>query len=107
MVVNARLERYRYAISSLNAWTTSDDAQHGHPGRLAGNSLQSEFSDRIKTFLPYLALGFIVWGFLSTTINESCNAFTESERIIKQVKVPFSVFVCVLCGEISSSRCIR
>ena len=51
------------------------------------------FQTDIKTFLPYLALGFIVWGFLSTTINESCNAFTESERIIKQVKVPFSVFV--------------
>ena len=51
------------------------------------------FQTDIATYLPYLALGFIVWGFLSTTINESCNAFTESERIIKQVKVPFSVFV--------------
>ena len=92
-MVDTRLERYRYAISALNAWTTLDDAQHGHPRRLAGNSLQSIFQTDIKTFLPYLALGFIVWGFLSTTINESCSAFTESERIIKQVKVPFSVFV--------------
>lgn len=51
------------------------------------------FQTDIKTYLPYLALGFIVWGFLSSTINESCGAFTESERIIKQIKVPFSVFV--------------
>jgi ABC-type polysaccharide/polyol phosphate export permease len=51
------------------------------------------FQTDIQTYLPYLALGFIVWGFLSGTINESCGAFTESERIIKQIKVPFSVFV--------------
>ena len=51
------------------------------------------FQTDIRTYLPYLALGFIVWGFLSTTINESCVAFTESERIIKQIKIPFSVFV--------------
>jgi len=51
------------------------------------------FHTDIRTFLPYLAMGFIVWGFLSSTINESSGAFTESERIIKQIKVPFSVFV--------------
>ena len=47
------------------------------------------FQTDIATYLPYLALGFIVWGFLSTTINESCQAFSESERIIKQIKIPF------------------
>jgi ABC-type polysaccharide/polyol phosphate export permease len=51
------------------------------------------FQSDLATYLPYLALGFIVWGFLSSTINESCGAFTESERIIKQIKVSFSVFV--------------
>jgi len=51
------------------------------------------FHTDIRTFLPYLAMGFIVWGFLSSTINESSGAFTESERIIKQIRVPFSVFV--------------
>ena len=51
------------------------------------------FQTDIRTYLPYLALGFIVWGFFSSTVTESCGAFTESERIIKQIKVPFSVFV--------------
>jgi ABC-type polysaccharide/polyol phosphate export permease len=51
------------------------------------------FKTEIRTYLPYLAIGFIVWGFLSSTINESCEAFSEGERIIKQMKVPFSVFV--------------
>jgi ABC-type polysaccharide/polyol phosphate export permease len=51
------------------------------------------FRQSISTYLPYLAMGFVVWGFVSTTVTESCSAFQESERIIKQVKVPFSVFV--------------
>ena len=51
------------------------------------------FHTQIATYLPYLALGFITWGFISTSINESCVAFQEGERIIKQIRVPFSVFV--------------
>jgi len=51
------------------------------------------FKTDIDTYLPYLALGFIVWGFVSTATNESCNAFLDGENIIKQVKIPFSVFV--------------
>jgi len=51
------------------------------------------FHTDIHTYLPYIAVGFIVWGFISTTTMESCGAFTESESIIKQIQVPFSVFV--------------
>jgi ABC-type polysaccharide/polyol phosphate export permease len=51
------------------------------------------FKTDIATYLPYLALGFITWGFISSSVNESCIAFQESERIIKQIRIPFSVFV--------------
>jgi ABC-type polysaccharide/polyol phosphate export permease len=51
------------------------------------------FHTDIRTYLPYLALGFIVWGFISTSINESCGAFWDSERIIKQVGIPLSALV--------------
>jgi lipopolysaccharide transport system permease protein len=51
------------------------------------------FHTDIRTYMPYLALGFIVWGFISSSINESCGAFQESERIIKQVAIPLSVYV--------------
>lgn len=47
----------------------------------------------IREYLPYLALGFIVWGFISSSLNECCGAFQDSERIIKQVGIPLSVFV--------------
>jgi ABC-type polysaccharide/polyol phosphate export permease len=47
----------------------------------------------IGTFLPYFAVGYIVWTFVSSATVDSCNAFLESERIIKQIKRPFSVYV--------------
>jgi ABC-type polysaccharide/polyol phosphate export permease len=51
------------------------------------------FHMELATYLPYLAVGIIVWGFMSAAINESCSAFHESGRIIKQIKLPYSVFI--------------
>lgn len=47
----------------------------------------------LTTYLPYLSIGFIVWGFLSAVVNDSCGAFHESGRIIKQIKLPFTTYV--------------
>lgn len=47
----------------------------------------------LPTYLPYLSMGFIVWGFLSAVANDSCAAFHESSRIIKQIKLPFTTYV--------------
>jgi ABC-type polysaccharide/polyol phosphate export permease len=47
----------------------------------------------IKTYLPFLCLGFVVWGFISTSATECCSAFLDSEAIIKQIKLPFSVYI--------------
>ena len=51
------------------------------------------FKMELQTYLPFLALGFIFWGFIATTITESCEAFRENNQIIKQVKVPYSVHI--------------
>ncbi len=51
------------------------------------------FKIEIRTYLPYLTLGYIVWGFVSTATNESSITFQEGERIIRQIKLPYSIFV--------------
>ena len=51
------------------------------------------FHMQIETYLPYLSVGFIVWGFMSAAANDSCIAFTDTARIIKQIKLPYSVYV--------------
>lgn len=47
----------------------------------------------IATYLPYLTLGFIVWGFISASIKDCCQAFWSQGEMIKQIRVPFSVYV--------------
>jgi ABC-type polysaccharide/polyol phosphate export permease len=51
------------------------------------------FHMQIETYMPYLSVGFIVWGFMSTAANDSCIAFTDTSRIIKQIKLPYEVYI--------------
>ena len=51
------------------------------------------FHVELHDYLPYLTVGFVVWGFISATANESCIAFSDVARIMKQIKLPFSVYV--------------
>jgi lipopolysaccharide transport system permease protein len=53
----------------------------------------SIFNLDLKSYLPYLALGIILWGFISTTTIESCNAFIAGAGVIRQTRLPLSSFV--------------
>ena len=44
-----------------------------------------------RTYIPYLALGLIVWGLLSSLATEGCDTFLREESVIQQVPVPFSI----------------
>jgi len=44
-------------------------------------------------YVPYVAAGYTLWGFVSASAIESCSAFKEAERIIRQIKRPFSVYL--------------
>lgn len=51
------------------------------------------FNQNIRDYLPFLALGIIIWGFISTPILEGCNVFIGSEGVIRQLRAPLSVHV--------------
>jgi ABC-type polysaccharide/polyol phosphate export permease len=51
------------------------------------------FHMELEHYLPYLSVGYIVWGFMSASVNDSCIAFIDTSRIIKQIKLPYSVYV--------------
>jgi lipopolysaccharide transport system permease protein len=46
----------------------------------------------LRDYLPFLALSQVLWGFLSTLVSESCSAFTESEPVIRSIRMPFFLF---------------
>lgn len=51
------------------------------------------FGQDIKVFLPYVALGFIFWNFISNSILEGAVVFSTNEGLIKQLPAPISVHV--------------
>lgn len=51
------------------------------------------FRQPMEEFLPYLAIGLIVWGFLSNLLNEGCTSFIAVSDTILQVRLPLLIHV--------------
>lgn len=51
------------------------------------------FKAPMQEFLPFLAAGLILWGFISGTISESTMVFANSEAVIKQLPLPLFTHV--------------
>ena len=50
------------------------------------------FGMAVDRYLPFLTIGFLVWGLISAALNEGCQTFIESEGIIRQIDLPLSMF---------------
>jgi len=47
----------------------------------------------LNSFFPNLTLGLIFWGFIASTINDSCNVFISAASYLKHSDSPISLFV--------------
>ncbi|HEX7928999.1 MAG TPA: ABC transporter permease, partial [bacterium] len=47
----------------------------------------------LDDYLPYVALGFIQWGFIAGVMNDGCQSFVTAEAIIKQTRLPLTIHV--------------
>lgn len=50
------------------------------------------FGQSISGYMQYLALSMILWGFISTCINEAGSVFISAESYIKQIALPLSIY---------------
>lgn len=50
------------------------------------------FNQLIDTYLPFFAIGFVVWNWMSSQILESAEGFLQFQGVIKQIKLPFPIF---------------
>lgn len=46
-----------------------------------------------KVFIPYLAMGIITWGFVSSLLLEGAAAFVGAENLVRSVKLPYTVHI--------------
>jgi lipopolysaccharide transport system permease protein len=50
------------------------------------------FKMDVASYLPFLALSQVLWGFLAALVSEACTSFTDAESVIRSVRMPFFVF---------------
>ena len=51
------------------------------------------FKSPMDEYLPFLAVGIILWAFITGTINEGCTGFIDAEGMIKQLPIPLFVHI--------------
>lgn len=83
--------KLRYRRSMLGPFwiTISMAVTIGMTGFLYG----SLFHFRLKEYFPLFASGMLIWSFISAQLNESTHIFADAEHFLKQIKLPFSVFL--------------
>lgn len=82
-------QRYRRSIVGPFWLTISMGIMVLALGTLYGIILDVEMTE----YLPYLAAGFVIWGFVSGMIQDAVGAFIRGEGLIKQLPAPFSIHV--------------
>jgi len=83
--------RQRYRRSALGPFwlTISMGVMIGTIGVVFGEI----FKASMTYFLPFLAGGMIIWGFIASVVTEGCTGFIAAEGIIKQMPIPMFVHV--------------
>lgn len=82
-------QRYRRSFLGPFWITASTGVMVGTMGPLYGALL----GQNVPSYLQYLAISLIIWTFVSSSINEAGSVFVGAESYIKQVSLPFSVYV--------------
>jgi lipopolysaccharide transport system permease protein len=83
--------RQRYRRSSLGPFwlTISMGVMIGTIGLVFGGIFNTPMTD----FFPFLSIGLILWGFISSVLTEGCSGFIGAENIIKQLPIPLFVHI--------------
>lgn len=83
-------QRYRRSVIGPFWLTISTAIMVGALGFLYAGLFRQD----IHSYLPFLAIGLIIWGFVSTVLNEACTVFVSVEGMMKQLRLPLTVHVC-------------
>lgn len=51
------------------------------------------FDAPMGEFLPFIAAGLIIWGFLAATLSEGCTSFIQAEQMILHARLPLFTHV--------------
>ncbi len=58
-------------------------------GKIFSQLLNQSLAD----YIPFFTTGFLLWSFISSSINESTDLFRSNSGYIKQIQLPYSLYV--------------
>ncbi len=50
------------------------------------------FGMDLHTYFPFVALSLVLWNFVSASVSDACACFTQSEGMIRSVRMPFTLY---------------
>ncbi|WOG26343.1 ABC transporter permease [Endozoicomonas sp. 8E] len=59
----------------------------------AGIIWAAVFHLKPEDFIPFLTLGFSIWGFIAASLTEGCSSFVVAHGYLKQLPLPQSIFI--------------
>ena len=82
--------KLRYRRSMIGPWWVTIST--GIMVLMLGFLWSNIFNQDIDTYLPFFAIGFVVWGWMAAQIGDSAAGFLQFQGTIKQIKIPFPIF---------------
>ena len=82
-------QRYRRSVFGMLWHTLNTGIMIGTIALVFGQIFRAP----LQEFLPFLSVGLIFWGFISSVISEGCVGFISAESIIRQQPIPFFVHI--------------
>lgn len=83
------LQRYRRSTVGPFWITFSMAVMVGALGLVYGTLFKMDLTE----YLPFLAIGLVLWNLFTSLINDGCSTFVSASNYLKQVALPKSVFV--------------
>ena len=80
--------RYRRSILGPFWLTLSMGVMIGTMGLLYSQLFRTETT----IYLPFVTLGLLIWGLISSTIIDGCQTYIQSESLLRQVALPTVIF---------------
>jgi lipopolysaccharide transport system permease protein len=82
--------KLRYRRSMIGPWWVTIST--GVMVMMLGFLWSHIFGTDLENYLPFFAVGFVLWGWMSSQMLDAAGGFFQFQGMIKQVKLPFPIF---------------
>jgi ABC-type polysaccharide/polyol phosphate export permease len=83
--------KLRYRRSMIGPWWVTIST--GVMVMMLGFLWSHIFGTDLENYLPFFAVGFVIWGWMSGQISDAAGGFFQFQGMIKQVKLPLPIFI--------------